>query len=143
MALPSYRSIKDRRDEQAMTWKKTIVEEGEERGKSALAEKMRKTGRKRKHSEIDEEKEEMGGDGDNEKKAKKAEEEEREAKRRKIEIHAWRYAPYPCRDDIYSVKQATKTGKGVRKEMKEILPRERGIRDRSTIIINVLQYHRV
>ncbi|XP_053985947.1 uncharacterized protein LOC128880180 [Hylaeus volcanicus] len=112
LALPSYKRIKYRKDENALTWKKVIIEDGPERGKSALAEQEKRIGRKRKYKELEEgeegeEGEEKGGDGD----AEPKDDEEKKAKRRKIEKHAWRYAPHPCKDDPYVVKRGVLEGK--------------------------------
>nr|XP_033329212.1 calponin homology domain-containing protein DDB_G0272472-like [Megalopta genalis] len=105
LALPKYTLIRHRKDPKAREMKKQIVEEGEERGKEALAEQQRKRGTKRKHAETTEQ-----GEGDAEDEDEKKEKKKR-AKKRKLEKHAWRYAPYPCDDDAFAVKKTTLTGK--------------------------------
>ncbi|XP_015429497.1 PREDICTED: uncharacterized protein LOC107186190 [Dufourea novaeangliae] len=119
LALPKYVAIKYMKEEPAKTWKKRIIKEGEERGKSALAKQQKKGGRKRKYSEIKEgeSKKGEGDDGDkgdeekDEDKQKTTEEKEKQAKKRKLEKHAWRYTPYPCQDDPYNVKKGALKGK--------------------------------
>lgn len=133
LALPTYKRIKGRKDKNAVLWRKMIIEEGEERGKHALAEQKererrqrekeqekrgKRRGKKRKHQEM-EKKETSGGDGDK-KEAEEAdkktkEEKERRAKRRRIEKHAWRFVPHPCKDDPFSIKEAALKTQGLRK----------------------------
>ncbi|KAK9296257.1 hypothetical protein QLX08_009680 [Tetragonisca angustula] len=106
LAMPSYRMIKDRKDEQAKTFKKKIIEEEEKRGKKAFAEykrrkKEKRRGKKRSRKIIEAEEE-----------VHKTEEEERKAKRRKLEKYAWRVAPYPCIDIPIPIKTATLKAEG-------------------------------
>lgn len=107
--MPSYRMIKDRKDEQAETFKKTIIEEEEKRGKKAFAEYKRRK-----------EKERRGKKRSRKIKAKeevyKTEEEERKAKRRKLEKYAWRVAPYPCIDIPIPIKPSKDKGKRFAKD---------------------------
>ncbi|XP_076761442.1 uncharacterized protein LOC143429651 [Xylocopa sonorina] len=105
LALPPYKTIKERRDENAVTWKKKLINEGELRGKCALAEHKEKVEgaemtRKRKCEQLmrkteEEEEEEL------------TEEEWQQVKRRRIEKHGWRFVPYPCKDDPFRIKRAT------------------------------------
>ena len=109
LAMPSYRMIKDRKDEQAKTFKKKIIEEEEKRGKKAFAEykrrkKEKRRGKKRSRKIIEAEEE-----------VHKTEEEERKAKRRKLEKYAWRVAPYPCIDIPIPIKTATLKAEGLPK----------------------------
>lgn len=83
-----------------------IIEEVEERGKRAFAEYRKKEegerrGKKRK--------------SDDTRKATESEEEERKAKRRKLEKHAWRFAPHPCVDDPTRITKAALNAKGLRR----------------------------
>ncbi|XP_043251015.1 uncharacterized protein LOC122396555 [Colletes gigas] len=110
LALPSYKTIKYRKDEDAVTWKKIIIEDGSERGKAALAEQEKRIGRKRKHKEL-EEGESKEGSGDAVEKADETRGKGRKAKRRKLEKHAWRYAPHPCKDDPFRIKKGALEGK--------------------------------
>ncbi|XP_076645070.1 uncharacterized protein LOC143354691 [Halictus rubicundus] len=108
IALPKYTRIKFRTDEAAKEWKKQIVEKGEERGKKALAEQQKKVGTKRKHDETEEE--DGGGEGDAEDKPDEKEKEEK-AKKRKLEKNAWRYTPYPCKEDAFIIRKSALKGK--------------------------------
>lgn len=84
-----------------------IIEEGEERGRRAFAEYREKEegerrGKKRKSDDTRTEN-------------SKSEEEERKAKRRKLEKHAWRFAPHPCKDDPTRITKAALNAKGLRR----------------------------
>lgn len=101
MSLPSYRSLKDRNDENAKAWKKKIIEELETRGKEALGEKSRnelraKQGKRKMKSsqEFENGESESQNDESNSKKMK----ENDESKRRKIEKNAWRFTPNPFQE---------------------------------------------
>lgn len=124
LALPPYTALKDRRDKTAVIWKKILIEEGDERGKGALVQQRRRRekelrmARKRKYKDM--ECDEISyGEGDTKvstgriKRGKKeegeeemTEEEERKAKRRRLEKHAWRFAPNPCKDDPNRIPRA-------------------------------------
>ncbi|CAL7939258.1 unnamed protein product [Xylocopa violacea] len=128
LALPPYKKIKEREDENAITWKKKLIEEGELRGKCALAEHKEKIegvkmAKKRKCEKV---KRKKGGDSGDEVEGEEEEEEEededeeelteeerQQVKRRRIEKHAWRFAPKPCKDDPFRIKRATLKAKGL------------------------------
>ncbi|KAF3421994.1 hypothetical protein E2986_07846 [Frieseomelitta varia] len=119
LAMPSYRMIKDREDEQAKTFKKTIIEEEEKRGKKAFAEYKRRKeekrrGKKRSRKIIEAEEE-----------VYETEEKEREAKRRKLEKYAWRVAPYPCINIPIPIKKAVLKTKASPRTVELAKPRER------------------
>ncbi|CAK9812068.1 hypothetical protein ANTPLA_LOCUS7279 [Anthophora plagiata] len=117
LALPKYTRLKGRKDKNAKMWKKQIIEEGEERGKSALAEHIEKEeARKRAKKRKCEDEEKDRGSGDDKKEAEQEGEEETEedakkAKRRKMEKHAWRFAPSPHKDDPYRIPKGALTAK--------------------------------
>ncbi|XP_076681912.1 uncharacterized protein LOC143376016 [Andrena cerasifolii] len=117
LALPPYTTLKDRRDRTAVAWKRILIEEGDERGKGALVQQRKRRerelrkARKRKYKDMECD-EISQGEGDTRKSTKgirrgkkdegeekMTEDEERKAKRRRLEKHAWRFAPNPCKDD--------------------------------------------
>ena len=124
LALPPYTALKDRRDKTAVIWKKILIEEGDERGKGALVQQRKRRerelrmARKRKYKDM--ECDEISyGEGDTQvstgrsKRERKeegeeemTEDEERQAKRRRLEKHAWRFAPNPCKDDPNRISRA-------------------------------------
>lgn len=107
LALPKYTAIKHREDSDAKGWRRQIIEEGERRGKSALAEQQRARGTKRKRDKA-----ETGAEQGDTDAADKEEQQER-AKKRKLEKHAWRYAPHPCKDEVSRVGRAALKGRGL------------------------------
>lgn len=93
-----------------------IIEEVEERGKRAFAEYRKKEegerrGKKRKSDDTRKATEAEEG----EEEVYESEEEERKAKRRKLEKHAWRFAPHPCVDDPTRITEAALNAKGLRR----------------------------
>lgn len=103
-----------------------IIEEGEERGRIAFAEYREKEegerrGKKRKPDDTRTEKSKSRENGkvteadEGEEEVYKSEEEERKAKRRKLEKHAWRFAPHPCIDDPTRITKAALNAKGLRR----------------------------
>nr|XP_033204005.1 neurofilament medium polypeptide-like [Bombus vancouverensis nearcticus] len=122
LAVPSYKTIKDKKDKQSKAFKKMIIEEGEERGRIAFAEYREKEegerrGKKRKPDDTRTEKSKSRENGkvteadEGEEEVYKSEEEERKAKRRKLEKHAWRFAPHPCIDDPTRITKAALNAK--------------------------------
>lgn len=143
LSLPAYKAIKDRKDKTAITWKKTIVEEGEERGKTALAEYMgeaeeTKRGKKRKYEDTDDGKAGAGGDTTDEGESSGTKDKAEKAKRRKIEKHAWRFAPRPLKDDPYRIKRAALKAKGLKQSISAL--RECAVQVITTIRFSVCTY---
>ncbi|KOC70366.1 hypothetical protein WH47_02869 [Habropoda laboriosa] len=109
LSLPPYKNLKGRKDENAIIWRKQIIEEGEKRGKSALVEyrEKEKERRKAKKRKCEETRKKKGREsGDSEKLAELTEEDAKKAKKRKIEKHSWRFAPFPHKDDPFRIKEA-------------------------------------
>ncbi|XP_068993855.1 DNA ligase 1-like [Neodiprion pinetum] len=134
LALPSYRFLKDRRDQEAQKMKK-MIEASDDRGKKVLEEQRKqeeekerkkkekgKKGMKKKESKKGEKANgekvtEKKPDEEDQEKEKKEEKQKKEEERKSKERKKWRTEPGPCKDNYGSVSKAALNAKGLNGEI--------------------------
>ncbi|KAG7190093.1 hypothetical protein KM043_006228 [Ampulex compressa] len=131
LSLPAYKVLKHRNDENAISWKRRLLEESEAWGKEAPSEQRER--RKGAYERRAAEEEGSGEEGEEEDAASRREERdgeideakeddspEKEEEARKLRKNAWRFEPPPCKEDPYRISPAALKGKSKAKSKRSI-----------------------